>query len=906
MNNLRPSIVRWLEACFREDRTRVGVTDFFGSKVELDYVMSPEEMILTGVIETEVISGTSVIELLERSTLYRREKEVVYGSFFVCGTHEAQAYCAPLVFFNVELEACDEAVSLHVQLDQWRLNWGLIDALDDTGVLAEKLSYFFGSHEQWGVVEIGDLRKILAEIESIDSTEGLLNWPYLDTAKQLKKGKSQDGLSVRAGSALGMMDRSRGARGVIEELSMLGKLDPADYSSAMKGLFAPQPVQEVAEDDPLVPLVLSESQKKVVQASRSQALTVCHGPPGTGKSMTIAAVAVDHVSRGESVLVVSKMDHAVEVVEHKIDDMVGGAELTVRAGRSRYLAKLQSYLEQIISGAVTTGAWSVSEVDLMEKALKSLIKDISRLEGKIEQELTKSIERGEMKSKVQRSVIESIQVLIADWCVKRRPLISDFTDALLELDKRRDKSIKNYLMDRHLAKLEQLIQVDYSRAQLAAMRVVLKRRRSSDQAAVMGQINFESLLWALPVWLCKLDDLHRVLPMQKEMFDVVIIDEASQCDIASMLPALQRAKRVVVAGDSKQLRHISFVSEMALRQYAREYQLSEPEVESLHYRKVSLMDVAIEQSGVTGASGFLNEHFRSLEPIIRFSKEQFYDGRLSVMRHRDWESCESVLNFHACAGIRDEDGVNQNEIDQVFTVLKSLLDAGGKLRDGPVRSIGILSPFRKQVDAIAKQLRESFSRLDLGVLMSRHELMISTPHGFQGEERDVMLISMAIGPTDGKGVQRYVEREDVFNVSITRAKERQDIFCSVDVGQLSAESLLGRYLVHGLEYRVKASEDSIEHDAFSREVADAVTQLGASVLVSRFVAGCKVDLVLTKGDRTIGVDLVGYPGDMADAVSVSRMRLLARAGLILFPLGYTEWQTRKEACIEKFRSRLDC
>ena len=75
-----------------------------------------------------------------------------------------------------------------------------------------------------------------------------------------------------------------------------------------------------------------------------------------------------------------------------------------------------------------------------------------------------------------------------------------------------------------------------------------------------------------------LSDAASILPLQRDMFDLVIIDESTQCDIASSFPVLQRGKRAVVVGDPKQLRHLSFLPRERQEAIADRYSLSAPTV----------------------------------------------------------------------------------------------------------------------------------------------------------------------------------------------------------------------------------------------------------------------------------------------------------------------------------------
>jgi len=132
---------------------------------------------------------------------------------------------------------------------------------------------------------------------------------------------------------------------------------------------------------------------------------------------------------------------------------------------------------------------------------------------------------------------------------------------------------KMFLLEKKLLQrnkdLKELIQVSFhnilnqslktSRGALQDLLKALRARTGNRKESFFYEIDFQKLLQALPIWVANSTDINKVLPLQKELFDVVIIDEATQCDMASSIPLLQRAKCAVIVGDPKQLRHISFL-----------------------------------------------------------------------------------------------------------------------------------------------------------------------------------------------------------------------------------------------------------------------------------------------------------------------------------------------------------
>ena len=116
--------------------------------------------------------------------------------------------------------------------------------------------------------------------------------------------------------------------------------------------------------------------------------------------------------------------------------------------------------------------------------------------------------------------------------------------------------------------------------------------------------------------------------MKPGLFDVVIIDEASQCDIASCFPLLYRAKRAVVVGDDKQLPHMSFLEKAKEQSFLSQYAIPDKYQLMWRFRTNSMFDLANYYSM---SPVLLDEHFRSLPPIINFSNREFYGDRIRIM-----------------------------------------------------------------------------------------------------------------------------------------------------------------------------------------------------------------------------------------------------------------------------------
>lgn len=446
------------------------------------------------------------------------------------------------------------------------------------------------------------------------------------------------------------------------------------------------------------------------------------------------------------------------------------------------------------------------------------------------------------------------------------------------------------------------------RATLRQLVTALRGTVPSPGENIMQSIDPAPLLRALPLWLVTFDDLPGLVPLAAGIFDLALIDEATQCDLAAPLPAMYRARRVMVSGDARQLRHLSFLADERQKAIAELHGLGEPTLAALDYRRRSLLDLVEDQCVRPDQVVRLREHYRSHPAIISFSNDAFYRGSLRIMTRHPGTLREPGLELRRVDGRRRPEGHNPEEVDAVVEEVLRRVGNETLVADERCSSMGVLSPFRDQVDRLASELEKALSRR----AAERHRLLVGTAHDFQGDERDVMLISFAIDGDAPAGTLRYLDRPDVFNVSITRARSHQCIFCSVPRGSLPPDSLIRRYLESIRDAPAAASpwttpEETppFDEDPFLRDVRDALAGHGFETWVGWPVAGTHVDLVVQKDDRCLGVDLVGSGGPSSAAHSLDHYRMLGRAGLEMVPLSYSRWCREREACLKELRERTE-
>ena len=256
------------------------------------------------------------------------------------------------------------------------------------------------------------------------------------------------------------------------------------------------------------------------------------------------------------------------------------------------------------------------------------------------------------------------------------------------------------------------------------------------------------------------------IPFEPNFFDLLVIDEASQCDIASALPLLFRARNVVIIGDPKQLRHISTLSKQQDTQLLNKHELVN-EYARWSYSTKSLFDLASSLCRSEDVV-YLRDHHRSHADIIEFSNNHFYEGRLRVATNYErlnfLKNKDPIVRWIDVKGktIRPSTGgsVNNQEAVAVVDEIQRLVMQGYR------GSIGVVSPFRAQ----ANKIRDlAFNHEYIGTRIANLDFLADTVHKFQGDERDIIIFSpvVSIGISDGSlGFLRNTP--NLFNVAITR------------------------------------------------------------------------------------------------------------------------------------------
>jgi hypothetical protein len=600
---------------------------------------------------------------------------------------------------------------------------------------------------------------------------------------------------------------------------------PLPSWTAFHSLYAdaPPPPHHAPSGPPVTdlpsPFVLSPAQQRAVVRARRENVTLVAGAPGTGKSQTVAAIACDALAHGRSVLVAARSDATIDALIELFERAPGPRPVVFGSDERREALATVLAGGQLLPAPETTLAAAAHDCRSAVEAYRSraaAIRQLLTTEAGAERH-----EWGAGRSRVLApglfgpdAALDRAQVLldalgrpapgpIARWrltkvrrelsllagCPPTTPyaeLRTAYEDARTErarfdLDARGGLTLEaewHALVDLHEQVRDRVgrwLEADsrsdrrLNQATLPAVAAVATALRSGrgGRRRLLAQIPAEALTRAMPLWVGSLPDIDDLLPAVAGYFDVVILDEASCIDQTLAAPALLRARRAVVVGDPRQLRHVSFVSDDHVDETRRRHGVDAAPLLAarLDVRRNSAFDVAAGVSPVLT----LDEHFRSDPHLFEFVAERIYDGAVRVATQAPSTVRRDCVHVRRITGERDRHGVVRAEVDWVMDHLTRLRTAG-------VRSVGVIAPFRAQADALEAAALDRFTVNDLRAL----DLRVGTVHAFQGNERDHVVASIGIDDTDDAAAWRFLADPGLFAVFATRARTDLTLILSAE------------------------------------------------------------------------------------------------------------------------------
>ncbi len=633
---------------------------------------------------------------------------------------------------------------------------------------------------------------------------------------------SQAGKGLRNAAALFLPEDASFTRGTAEDLEIM-RMWSADArkGTALAALLASVSEEPFSNDVPVLPSgnqdLLTDSQLDAARAALAGPLTVIQGPPGTGKSEVILSLILSAVLAGRSVLFAAKNHQAIDEVERRLSAIVPDAPILTR-GRDADGERDASFLDAL--SELAKGETRPTDASAAEHAQNAILEQAKRIESRraSAQELDSlHLALSELASRLavtEDPAASDRHSHFFDWLHRLQSLFYRLVGKQPQLTTSLSEEATTHQIRFRIADLRERIAIlqpaaktgetneadsypslareiasnlpklaDFiTRPDEPGWRHLVERAREVEfsktkSAKQMLAEDARAILRHRPVWAVSTLSVPSRIPLVAGLFDYVIFDEASQCDIASSLPLFARARKAVVVGDPMQLRFVPQLgnaSEHALMDAAG---LPKKGRAVIAQSTNSLFDFC--ETRVGAARKFLADQFRSAPSIVDYLNADFYDGRLIARRDascfRPPNGYRPGLAWEDVTGTATrENGGTINDAEAKYVALLVRRLAADSDFSG---SVGVISPFNAQVAEIQKRIEDALPLPQ----RERLSLRVATVDKFQGGEADVILFSLVLSASGPRSAWTFLQKERRrLNVAISRARA----LCIV-VGDLS-------------------------------------------------------------------------------------------------------------------------
>jgi|GEM_PF-923439 len=741
--------------------------------------------------------------------------------------------------------------------------------------------------------------------------------------------------------------------------------------TALAPLFTKSSIS--AETPPAVsaPIELGESQLLATRAGLEGPLTVVTGPPGTGKSQAIAGLIFSAVTAGKSVLFAARQHRALDAVQERLQDLTGERTLMVRANspdfgdsfnfrqalqgllaRGDLDSSAHRYEERLRAlGDLDRRRWRVIDVHRTVAAAANEAAGARLRHEEAQEQIERAREAATRKGLNLSRKKHSWYVRLSYWLLAKLGRIArseiGTRRALLQAEAEHSRALKNVIKAEAKLREQQLEVQDLSDDpvaiseeirteseklipdlldQLEALSIEDRTALTNLQAeAALGgnkELPIEAqriILKHQPVWAVTTLAAGSRIPLEAGLFDYVIFDEASQTDIASSIPLLYRAKSAVVVGDPNQLTMINNLGAREERALLENYGLYRSGIGRFAQGHTTLFDLSA--SAGEARRFMLTEHSRCHPDIVGYINEAFYGRRLVALTDRQrlripqgmppglhWSNVTGSVRSRTRSSNVTGSAASHSEADAVVDELRRLTESGYE------GTIGVVSFFDYQAKEIASRISHQIPQ----AAQDLHRIKVFTANKFQGDERDVMFLSLCLGRDMPSGALGFIRREKrLLNVAVSRARA----ICHI-VGDLAFAESCGVPHVETLVRRVKrarnrkagteGSDDRFD-SIWEQRFYEALQKAGIKTYPQYPVGGRFLDLAVVDetADPPLKIDLEvdgeAYHRD-ADGDRLSsdlwRDHTLRGLGWCIVRFWVYELRDDMESCIERVRREI--
>lgn len=400
---------------------------------------------------------------------------------------------------------------------------------------------------------------------------------------------------------------------------------------------------------------------------------------------------------------------------------------------------------------------------------------------------------------------------------------------------------------------------------------------------------------AVPCWIMPQWRVSESIPPELALFDLVVIDEASQSDIWA-LPCLLRGKQFLIVGDHKQVSPSAVgMKETKIDELTRRFLSDQPHGNQMTPER-SIYDLATVV--FAGSSVMLKEHFRCVPAIIEFSNQHFYNGEIKPLRlPKSTERLNPpLIDVFVEGGFRKRDA-NPPEAKAIVDEIRAIIEDPNL--EG--RTIGVVTLVgMDQAKYIWNLINNEIPQDQI----IERQIEVGAPPAFQGRERDIILISNVL-EFGNRTAANKLDITQRLNVAMSRARDRMYLFRSVREDEYGADTLTAKTIRHFKapfrqdEVQVAQLRELCESD-FELEMFDLLVAKNYRVRPQVKCGSYRIDFVVEGNEgRRLAVECDGDrfhgPGQWID--DMHRQRVLERAGWTFWRCFASSFVMNKEAVV---------
>ena len=411
----------------------------------------------------------------------------------------------------------------------------------------------------------------------------------------------------------------------------------------------------------------------------------------------------------------------------------------------------------------------------------------------------------------------------------------------------------------------------------------------------------------VPAWIMPLNKVFDTLNPVENKFDIVIIDEASQSDISSLI-LLYMAKKIIIVGDDKQVSPSDVgVNIDKINMFRRKYIKGKVANDDLYGIRASLYSIV----STTFQPISLREHFRSVPEIIGYSNKTSYDNQILPLRDSNSSILKPAIIDYKVNGKRDEKSkINRVEAETIVSLIEACL----AMKEYKNSTFGVISLLG---DEQAELIQDLIVKRIPATEIENHKILCGNSASFQGDERDIMFISLVDSSEEnkslrlvGEGVEGAIRKR--YNVAISRAKDQLWIVHSIDKNSLKEGDLrkeLFEY-IDSLKENVfdKTAIENITASDFENEVARHLSEKNYTIKQKWRVGSYDIDMVAIYDDKKIAIECDGKTLNHTEEEVIANLEeqeILERCGWEFIRVRASEYFRNPEKAIKDLIIQLD-